>query len=168
VARVFLSIGGNLGDRLANLHQAVVFLQELGQIHAISNIYETEPVGYRQQGWFLNGACEMTTELPPFSFLVSVKKIERRLGRLPSFANAPRVIDIDILLYDDLVCDSPTLTIPHPRMHERRFVLAPLSDIAGEVVHPLLGCSVQQLLAGLATTGEVRFYGPASLWFKPC
>ncbi len=144
--RVYLGLGSNLGDREANLNKALALLREKLRTTKVSPFYETEPIGYTAQPRFLNTACEVLTDLPPSELFTFIKGIETEMGRTPSFRNAPRVLDIDILLYGDLILDTPELTIPHPRMTERAFVLAPLVDIASEVVHPVARKSIQVLL----------------------
>jgi 2-amino-4-hydroxy-6-hydroxymethyldihydropteridine diphosphokinase len=157
--RVYLGLGTNLGDRTNQLREALNHIRKYGGIHKISPCYETKPVGYADQPDFLNLACLMETELSPQELLKRLKDIEEQMGRQPSFRNAPRPIDIDILLFDDLILDSPDLTIPHLRMSERAFVLAPLADIAAEIVHPVLHLSVAELLARADRNG-VQFFSP--------
>lgn len=155
--QVYLGLGSNLGDRQQNLAQALQLIRSFAVIQRISSIYETKPVGYLDQPDFLNLACQATTELSPTALLKSVKRIEKQLGRQASFRNAPRVIDVDILLYDDLVLESPKLTIPHPRLAERAFVLVPLAEIAPDITHPILQRSIVDLLDAIDTS-EVIFY----------
>jgi 2-amino-4-hydroxy-6-hydroxymethyldihydropteridine diphosphokinase len=114
-------------------------------IERISSFYETEPVGYRDQPRFLNTVLRVTTSLPPQGLLAQAKEVERALGRVPSFPNAPRPIDIDILFYGRLVIDSPELIIPHPRLEERAFMLVPLAEIAPNLVHPVSGRKVREM-----------------------
>ena len=152
MARVFIGIGSNEGDRLATISQAV---QRLGSHHGIqvvrmAMIYETEPVGVTDQPDFLNTVVEVETTFSPHGLLTITKSLERDLGRLPSSQRwGPRPIDLDLLLYDDLVIQDPDLTIPHPQMHQRRFVLEPLAQLAPELVHPVLGHPIEALLATL-------------------
>ena len=127
----YLGLGSNLGDRERNLAKALRRLGQRMTVEQVSSIYETEPMGYREQPWFLNAVCRLSTELDPFSLLRLVKEIEVELGRAPSFANAPRVIDIDILFYGDEVVAAESLTIPHPRLAQRLFVLVPLAEMFG-------------------------------------
>lgn len=127
----YLSIGSNMGDREDNLRKAIKILQDNDDIKVTgcANIYETEPVGYDDQPYFLNTCLELKTTLDPYSLLKVCQKIESDLHRVRLIKNGPRTIDLDILLYDDLISDDPILTIPHPRMYERAFVLYPLKDI---------------------------------------
>jgi len=145
----YLSLGSNLGDRGAHLRAAIARLQTTGKITAISSLYETEPVEFTQQALFLNCAVGLATCLGPDELICRVLDIERELGRKRVPPKGPRTIDIDILLFGDLVIHSPELTIPHPAMAERRFVLQPLAEIAPEVVHRVLHKTVRELLAEL-------------------
>ena len=127
----YLSIGSNMGDREENLRSAIDLLNadEAIEVTKCANIYETEPVGYDDQPYFLNTCLELKTSLDPYSLLKVCQKIENDLHRVRIIRNGPRTIDLDILLYDDLISYDPILTIPHPRMYERAFVLYPLKDI---------------------------------------
>jgi 2-amino-4-hydroxy-6-hydroxymethyldihydropteridine diphosphokinase len=156
---VYLSMGSNLGDREENLRQALSALaSEHIEPRRVSSCYETEPVGYRDQPWFLNIAVETSTSLSPDELLNRCRHIESKLGRRRSFHGAPRTLDIDILLYGDQVIAGETLVIPHPRMQDRRFVLKPLSDIAPQVLHPLLNQTVQALFEACRDRSSVRLY----------
>jgi 2-amino-4-hydroxy-6-hydroxymethyldihydropteridine diphosphokinase len=161
VARVYLGLGSNLGDREANLARALARLRSVMSIEAVSWVYETEPVGYREQPDFLNLVVVGQTELTPEALLEATQGIERELGRERPFRNAPRTIDIDLLLYDGLVRESPELTLPHPRMLERQFVLRPLADVDPELRHPVTGERIADRLAGEGTGErvEARFPG---------
>ena len=150
---VYLALGSNLGDRVQNLKAAVTALSPQMVVKAKSNVYETLPWGYEDQPRFLNMALKAETYLKPEPLLKHLKRLEIALGRKASFQNGPRLIDIDILLYDDLVLDTPALTIPHPHMHERGFVLLPLTDIAPDLIHPLTKKSVQEMLAASNLAG---------------
>ena len=142
----YLGLGSNLGDRQANLDQALEFLGQRMRIKKISSIYDSEPVGNIEQPRYLNLVCEVTTNLPPMALLALGKGIENKLGRWGGPSGSPRTIDIDILLYGDEVMETPELTIPHPRMTKRAFVLVPLVEIAPGVVHPVTGKTAKELL----------------------
>lgn len=142
----YLSLGSNVGNREAHLHDAIVQLETIGRIKAVSSIYETEPVEFTQQSNFLNCAVALETSETPASLIAGLLEIERRLGRERIQKKGPRTIDIDILLYGDLVLDSANLTIPHPAMTQRRFVLEPLAEIAPDALHPVAKKTIHQLL----------------------
>lgn len=158
MANVYLALGTNLGDREKNLSEALERLAAFVRITRASSIYETEPVGVREQPWFLNQVIAGTTTLSPVDLLRQVKKIEIEMGRTEGIRFGPRPIDIDILFYDRLIELSPVLTIPHPRLHERAFVLTPLAEIAPDLVHPRLRRRIRDLLAGLDSPDDVRLY----------
>jgi 2-amino-4-hydroxy-6-hydroxymethyldihydropteridine diphosphokinase len=152
---VYLGLGSNLGDRKANLKRAVKALAPKVTVLAESAVYETPPWGVQDQPRFVNSALKAETELTPMELRDHVKQIESELGRERSYHWGPRVIDIDILFYDDLIMETPELVIPHPRMQERGFVLLPLETIAGDLVHPVLGVSIRELLRDVDTSGIV-------------
>ena len=153
---IYLGLGSNLDDRQRNLERALQALAPSVHLIAASPLYETAPWGYEHQPSFLNQVAQAETSLPPLELLKYLKDIEARLGRQPTIRYGPRLIDLDLLLYDDLLLEAPGLQIPHPRMHERAFVLAPLADLAPDLVHPVLGRTVRDLLAGLDQSGVVR------------
>jgi 2-amino-4-hydroxy-6-hydroxymethyldihydropteridine diphosphokinase len=153
----FVSIGSNLGDPLENCRRAVDRLAALAQVRVTgrSRLYRTAPVGYTEQGWFVNQVVRVETELGPEALLARLQEIECELGKTPPAVRfGPRVIDLDILLFDRQVLEGPQLVIPHPRMHTRRFVLRPLCDIEPSIVHPVLGRDARSLLAALGETGQ--------------
>ena len=154
---IYLALGSNLGDRLANLKQAVASLTPQAEVRAKSQVYETLPWGYEDQPKFLNQVVRATTYLEPEPLLKHLKRLEVALGRKESFQNGPRVIDIDILFYDDLVLNKPSLVIPHPRLHERGFVLLPLLEIAPDLIHPLNKKSVREMAAECNMDGIQKF-----------
>ena len=145
--RIYLSLGSNVGDREGNLRKAVERLA-FHDVHVLrgSRIYETEPIDYKDQAWFLNQVVEAETALFPMQLLMRIGRVERELGRVRTRRNGPRTIDIDILFYGSAVVETARLEIPHPRMAERRFVLAPLAELAPELRHPVTQRSVRQML----------------------
>jgi GTP cyclohydrolase IV len=156
---VYLALGANIGDRQGNIDAALQRLNAAVHIEMVSSVYETEPVGYLDQPRFFNLVCRGTSALPPDELLSFVKQIESDLGRQPAIRNGPRAIDIDILLYDDLHIERDELVIPHPRMHERAFVLVPLAEIAPDVVEPVSGKPIRELARTIAQQGITRLAG---------
>lgn len=160
MAVVFLGLGGNLGDRAANLREARRRLVQGGvEIDRCSSLYETEPWGVADQPRFLNAVCRGHTEVDPEALLRLAKRIEAEMGRVPTVRYGPRPIDIDILLYDQRTLATGELTIPHPRLRERAFVLVPLAEIAPDLRLPGDGRTARELLAALGEAGSVRRVG---------
>jgi 2-amino-4-hydroxy-6-hydroxymethyldihydropteridine diphosphokinase len=155
----YISIGSNLGDRAENLNRAVAHLDGSDlTVTEVSPFYSTEPVGFQDQPWFLNAAVSLETDLSPMELLKRCRQIEDTMGRVRTFRDAPRTVDLDILLFGNRIIDRPDLQIPHPRMAERRFVLKPLSRIAPEAIHPVLGKDIRSLLAACPDTSAVLLY----------
>jgi 2-amino-4-hydroxy-6-hydroxymethyldihydropteridine diphosphokinase len=161
MATAYIGLGSNLGDRVAMLRTAVERLDTLGRITGVSSLYETEPVGYLEQSRFLNAVVALETSLAPVDLVQALLGIERDLGRTRSFPNAPRTLDLDLLLVDDMILDTSELTLPHPRLHERAFVLVPLLELAPELAHPVSGETVREMLRALPNRGGVELYASA-------
>lgn len=157
---VYIALGSNLGDRAALLAEAIRRMGAFLRVTALSPIYETDPVDYRDQPRFLNAALAAETDLPPRELLHALQRIEHDLGRERPFPNAPRTIDLDLLFYDGRILDTPELTLPHPRLHERAFVLVPLAAIAPDLAHPRLKRTIRELLDALGETSGVREWRP--------
>lgn len=153
----YIALGTNLGERLSNLRVALQSMLPEITVLAESHVYETPPWGYEDQPAFLNMVVKAETDLEPESLLEHLKQLEARLGRAQSFRWGPRLIDLDILFYNDLVIDTPPLIIPHPHLHERAFVMVPLADVAPNLRHPLLQQNTFELLAQLDVAGIQRF-----------
>jgi 2-amino-4-hydroxy-6-hydroxymethyldihydropteridine diphosphokinase len=153
---VYLALGSNLGNRAANLKEAIASLPPQMMVKTKSKVYETPPWGYIEQENFLNQVLMAKTYLEPLPLLKHLKRLEVALGRKASFQNGPRLIDMDILFYDDLIFESPDLMVPHPRVHERGFVLLPMLDIAPDFVHPVKQKNIRDLIAGCDLQGIVQ------------
>ncbi len=153
---IYLGVGSNLGDKQENIRKALELLHEKCEVRAVSSLYNTEPVGFADQDWFLNGAVKIETELAPDDLRSFLRSIEERLGKKSVRKNGPRTIDLDILFYGNRTLNEVGLTIPHPRLHERLFVLAPLDEICPAFVHPLLNRSVRDLKSGLKDEHKVQ------------
>ena len=153
---VYLSIGSNLGDRAANLREAIQKLEDLGKVVEVSSFYETEPVELTAQPWFLNCAVKLDTEKMPRQLISAILSLEQSMGRQRKQKKGPRTIDIDILLFGSSVIEIPSLTIPHPKLHERRFVLEPLAEIAPDARHPVFKRSMRELRDALPPGQTVK------------
>ena len=162
IVKAYIGLGSNLGDRAGNLLLAVRGLMEAGlPVSRLSRIYETEPVETTPQPDFLNLVCELHGELPPAPVLMDqLLSLELEMGRTRETTRGPRTIDLDLLFYGDEVCDAPNLQLPHPRLHQRRFVLEPLAELAPSLVHPALHKSVADLLSSLEDRGTVKLWAP--------
>jgi 2-amino-4-hydroxy-6-hydroxymethyldihydropteridine diphosphokinase len=158
VRTAYLSAGSNIGDRKQHLDAALRFLGGELRIKKVSSFFETEPVGYRDQPWFLNLAIEIETLMSPSELLCLCQDIETSCGRMRTFANAPRTLDLDILLFEDVIMNESGLVIPHPRLSERRFVLEPLAEIAPATMHPVLKRTIGSLLEDCPDQSEVRVF----------
>ena len=150
---VYIALGTNLGDRSANLDSALASLPPAVNIVSSSPVYVTPPWGYLRQSSFLNQIVKCETHLTPEELLDYLKAIEKRMGRKPTFLFGPRTIDLDVLFYDDLVLETSSLTIPHPRLDERAFVLVPFADLDSDMIHPVSGKSIKELLESVDTSG---------------
>jgi 2-amino-4-hydroxy-6-hydroxymethyldihydropteridine diphosphokinase len=158
--KAFLSIGSNMGDKLAHCRFAIASLGTLqgAAVSGLSPFYRTAPVDYTDQDWFINAAVRLATVLDPLALLRAIRGIENAAGRVRGpIRGGPRTLDIDLLFYDDAIIHLPELEVPHPRLHERRFVLQPVCDIEPEFIHPVRGCTVQSLLAQLDTEAQEVF-----------
>ena len=152
-----VALGSNLesgfGDRAGNLREAIERIRTLGEVRVVSSFYDTEPVGYLSQPRFLNGALLLETGLAPLELMHGLLAVELAMGRERVVAKGPRVIDLDLLLFGNVVMESEELVLPHPAMQERRFVLEPLAEIAPGMVHPVLGLTVRTMLERLVVAG---------------
>jgi 2-amino-4-hydroxy-6-hydroxymethyldihydropteridine diphosphokinase len=153
---VYLSLGSNVGDRAAHLQEAQKRLAAAGGVVAVSSVYETEPVEFTEQPWFLNSVVALETGKSPQELMTAILSIEEAMGRRRVQSKGPRSIDIDILLFGDTIMNSTELTIPHPAMHQRRFVLEPLAEIAAEAQHPVLKKTIRELRDALPEGQVVR------------
>jgi 2-amino-4-hydroxy-6-hydroxymethyldihydropteridine diphosphokinase len=160
---VYLSLGSNLGDREANLRAAIEKLKELGDIVAVSSFYETEPVEVTAQPWFRNSALKFDTEKMPRQLISAILAIEQSMGRQRKQQKGPRTIDIDILFFGNSIIDIPSLTVPHPHLHERRFVLEPLAEIAPDVRHPIFKRTIRELRDALPAGQTVKKHVASAL-----
>lgn len=161
---VYIALGGNLGDRLATLRAAVARLGRAVRLTAVSPVYETAPVGFRDQKPFLNAVVAGETALDAPALLAALQGIERELGRERPFPNAPRTIDLDLLFYGTQEVDTPDLIVPHPRLHERHFVLVPLADLAPDLRHPRLGRTIGELRDDLGPAAGIERVADDLAW----
>ena len=161
MAIAYLCLGSNLGDKKRNLDQALKEIKNLKMVKVLktSSIYETEPVGFKDQIWFLNAVIKIKTKLPPLSLLYLLQGIERKLGRVRGKRWGPRKVDLDILLYDNVLLKDEKLTLPHPQMHKRRFVLVPLVELGSRWKHPALHLTPKMLLQKIKTGQQVKLSG---------
>jgi len=153
---VYLSLGSNMGKREENLKRALRLLRGKIIINKVSSFYDTPPVGYTEQPNFINAVCEAVTSLDPEELLILIKQIEKDMGRTPNFPNGPRIIDIDILIYGKEIIHTNQLTIPHPRMTQRAFVLIPFAEIAPDIIHPISHNTVHELLTKSGQTINIK------------
>ncbi len=154
--KAFIGVGSNIGEKIENCIKAISLLDSIEGCSVIkrSSFYKTEPVGYKDQDWFINCVVMIETELSPYELLEKLKEIELSMGREKGVRWGPRIIDLDILLYEDTVIDSDELTIPHLLMHKRRFVIVPLNEIAPDFIHPVLKKSIKELLKRIPEDGQ--------------
>ena len=164
VADVWIGLGSNLDDPRVNLQLALDAIGRECRIVRVSSLYSAEPVGYADQGWFLNAVAAIRTTKPPGGLLTFLQGVEKALGRTREIRFGPRTIDLDVLLWDDAAVNEEDLVIPHPRMHERLFVLEPLSELAPEIRHPRLGKTIAELRAACQDRGRVALADPPS-WY---
>ena len=145
-SKVFIALGSNIGNLEDNLNIAIKKLAEFSKIEKISPFYTTKPQGFLDQADFLNGVCLIETELPPQDLLKKLKEIEKEMGRKKTFKDGPRIIDLDIIYYDDIILNTPDLTIPHPRAHERMFVMKGMLEISPKHLHPVLKKTTEKII----------------------
>ena len=158
-SNAYISLGSNLGDRAGNLLMGIRGMLDAGlEVSRLSQIYETEPVETFAQSTFLNMVAELRGDalLPPEELMVRLLQVEQSLGRTRDKAKGPRTVDLDLLLYDNVICDTQVLTLPHPRLHHRRFVLVPLFELAPKLIHPILNKTISELLEALEDNSEVK------------
>ena len=159
---VYLGLGSNIGDKVANCLLALeeISASDHNHLHAVSSLYKTEPIGYQEQDWFINCVAEVSTTLPPRSLHALLQGIEKRMGREKTVPMGPRIIDLDILFYGNEVVKEPDLIIPHPRLHERGFVLIPLAELAPDLLHPVLKKTIRDLLKKIGYKGIEQYAAP--------
>ena len=145
-SKVFIALGSNIGNLEENLNKAIEKLNSFGQVKCVSSFYKTKPQGFLEQPDFLNGVCLLETDLPPQDLLKKLKTLEQELGRKETFKDGPRLIDLDIIYYDDIILNTENLTIPHPRAHLRLFVMQGMLEIAPKQLHPILKISTEKII----------------------
>ncbi len=157
--KAYVGIGSNIGDQINNCLKAISMINSTDGCSVVkrSSFYRTEPVGYKDQAWFVNCVILLKTGFSPDKLFFRLQEIEKVMGRKKKIRWGPRLIDLDIIMYDDLVMDNGNLSIPHPLMHKRRFVLVPMNEIAPEVIHPVLNKSIREILDGLSEDGQAVF-----------
>lgn len=146
-SKVFIALGSNIGNLEENLNNALKELNTFGKVQKVSSFYKTKPQGFLNQADFLNGVCLFYTDLSPQDLLKKLKETEVKLGRKPNFKDGPRLIDLDIIYYDDIILNTPSLTIPHPRAHLRMFVMQGMLEIAPKFMHPILKKTTREIIA---------------------
>lgn len=157
--KAFIGIGSNLGDRIENCNDALEYICEFCEVTHTSSLYESEPAGYTNQPTFINAVVKIKTELSPENLLNSLKLIEKKMGRERTFRWGPRIIDLDILFYENLVLETSRLVIPHEEMQKRRFVLEPMLEIESDLVHPKLNVPLKELVSNLKTNDKITKIG---------
>jgi 2-amino-4-hydroxy-6-hydroxymethyldihydropteridine diphosphokinase len=158
MSTAYIGLGSNIGDKSDNIKRALEILDQFDGLKVVkaSSYYETEPVGYEDQDWFVNAVAKIDTVLSPEQLLIAFKKVEKLIGRKDRIRWGPREIDLDLLFYDQMLIDIPNLIVPHPRLHERAFVLVPLAEIAPDLVHPVIKKTIAELLAELQSQKIVK------------
>ena len=158
----FIGIGSNLGEKVQNCNDALAYISDFSKVTSMSSLYESEPAGYTEQPKFVNAVVKIETGLSPHDLLNSLKLIEKRMGRERTFRWGPRIIDLDILFYDDLIIESENLVIPHEELQKRRFVLEPILEIDSDLIHPKYKISVKEILNNLIGSAEIIKIGEFS------
>lgn len=158
MTNAYIGIGSNLGDKEKNIKKAIDLVKDKCRILKVSSLYETEPVGYKKQDWFLNCVIKIKTETKPKELFAFLKSIEKKLGRIKIIKNGPRIIDLDVLFYGNKIIKTRNLVVPHPRLHKRAFVLEPLEEICNGLVHPVLKKSIKELKSALKSKEWVKLH----------